>query len=167
MDPELRLAQLQTACPYPLKIRYSKEFENASLVERAAHHVFRKYRMKGEWIKFKTASVICFLDRVQVDVEILESLISWPSILPKQKRDKEKHHKIRTSCTALSKSEARQALRVLGMTRIQLGEAMNDLTHKKYGIQTINAWFAPKGRAIPDVLQVFLQMEMKRRRISL
>ena len=67
----------------------------------------------------------------------------------------------------LTKDEARAALKALDMSRTELAEKLSDLTDKKYGVHTVNAWFAPKGRAVPDAVQVFLQMEMKRRRISL
>jgi len=67
----------------------------------------------------------------------------------------------------LTKDEARAALKALDMSRPELRDFLSDLTGKKYGKATIDAWFAPNGRAVPDAVQVFLQMEMKLRRISL
>ena len=67
----------------------------------------------------------------------------------------------------LTKDEARAALKALDISRSELASMLGQMTGKKYGIQTINAWLAPKGRAVPDAVQVFLQMEMKRRRIVL
>jgi hypothetical protein len=67
----------------------------------------------------------------------------------------------------LTKDQARAALKALEISRGDLADRLGDLTGKKYGVHTVNAWFAPKGRAVPDAVQVYLQMEMRRRRVVL
>jgi hypothetical protein len=53
-DPDKRLKELQTGCPYDLaimaKIRCRSE-KHALYVEKLAHQYFKEYRMRGEWFK--------------------------------------------------------------------------------------------------------------------
>lgn len=53
-DPEQRLRDLQTGCPYQLKIIAKikcRSDRHALEVERLAHKYFDRYRMRGEWFK--------------------------------------------------------------------------------------------------------------------
>jgi hypothetical protein len=53
-DPNRRLAELQTGCPYPMtlesKIKCRSE-KHAFYVEKLAHVYFKDYRTQGEWFK--------------------------------------------------------------------------------------------------------------------
>lgn len=48
-DPEDRLGQLQTGCPFELRLRQTKTPRDAEKVERYLHQRFKKYHMRGEW----------------------------------------------------------------------------------------------------------------------
>ena len=53
-DPEGRLKQLQTGCPYPLRLEAKlkcRDGYHATRVERAAHEYFAADRKHGEWFK--------------------------------------------------------------------------------------------------------------------
>lgn len=53
-DPERRLKELQTGCPYPLQLEAKLKCRNerhAFQVERAAHEYFAAERTIGEWFK--------------------------------------------------------------------------------------------------------------------
>jgi len=53
-DPQHRLRQLQTGCPFRLKllgtIRCTSD-AHAKTVERRAHNIFYKQRRRGEWFR--------------------------------------------------------------------------------------------------------------------
>lgn len=53
-DPEKRLRQLQTGCPYQLKLIGTircKSDRHAIDIEKAAHELFSEYNHLGEWFK--------------------------------------------------------------------------------------------------------------------
>lgn len=55
-DPQSRMAELQTGCPYNLELIGKipcKSEAHAFEIEESAHHVFRKFRVRGEWFKYK------------------------------------------------------------------------------------------------------------------
>ena len=57
-NPEERLSQLQTGCPYELKIvgRIKCKSESHALeIEKSAHQVCRTWFVRGEWFRFNKA----------------------------------------------------------------------------------------------------------------
>ena len=50
-DPQGRLASMQTASPYKLKIVHVFKADNAAAAEEALHHRLHEARMEGEWFK--------------------------------------------------------------------------------------------------------------------
>lgn len=48
-DPQGRLASLQTASPYKLKLLHVFKADNASAAEETLHHNFHNVRQNGEW----------------------------------------------------------------------------------------------------------------------
>ena len=50
-DPQGRLASLQTASPYKLKLLHVFQADNASAAEEALHAKFHSSRLEGEWFK--------------------------------------------------------------------------------------------------------------------
>ena len=48
-DPSIRIKQLQTGNPQPLKILYMREIHFASKVETNLHIHYKEYRQHGEW----------------------------------------------------------------------------------------------------------------------
>lgn len=60
-NPLKRLYQLQTSCPYRLKIRYLFDCENqdnAYKLEKHFHKKFKKHRMNGEWFSKDLKTII-------------------------------------------------------------------------------------------------------------
>ncbi len=54
-DPKGRLASLQTASPYKLKIVHLFKADNASAAEESLHRYFHENRLEGEWFKLTQA----------------------------------------------------------------------------------------------------------------
>jgi hypothetical protein len=54
-DPKGRLASLQTASPYKLKITHLFKADNASAAEETLHRYFHEKRLEGEWFKLSQA----------------------------------------------------------------------------------------------------------------
>ncbi|HRQ39600.1 MAG TPA: GIY-YIG nuclease family protein [Chloroflexota bacterium] len=50
-DPQGRLASMQTASPYKLKMQHVFKADNAAAAEETLHHKLHGARMKGEWFK--------------------------------------------------------------------------------------------------------------------
>lgn len=50
-DPLGRLASMQTASPYKLKLLHTFKADNAAAAEEALHHQLHEARMEGEWFK--------------------------------------------------------------------------------------------------------------------
>jgi hypothetical protein len=50
-DPKTRLASLQTANPYKLKLLHTFKADNASAAEEELHHLLQTKRMEGEWFR--------------------------------------------------------------------------------------------------------------------
>ena len=50
-DPQGRLASLQSASPYKLKLYHTFRAENASAAEETLHVVFHSNRLEGEWFQ--------------------------------------------------------------------------------------------------------------------
>lgn len=48
-NPERRLRELQTSCPYALELRQKRQTETARAVEQYLHGYFSRYRRRGEW----------------------------------------------------------------------------------------------------------------------
>jgi len=49
INPELRLNELQTGCPFELKLIsyiYQNDYKE---IEKYTHYKFRRYRIRGEW----------------------------------------------------------------------------------------------------------------------
>lgn len=67
--PFKRLRELQTSCPFPLVL--VKSFCGPSLLERALHNKFRKYRLEGEWFSASDEILNWF---ASVNEEELEAL---------------------------------------------------------------------------------------------
>lgn len=61
-----RLIQIQTGCPFPVKLASKWETPYARKVEKAAHKVLKKYRATGEW----------FILPANVGTAVVETLIS-------------------------------------------------------------------------------------------
>lgn len=53
--------------------------------------------------------------------------------------------------------EARRLLKALGISQIELGKRMSELTGRDYSPQTINAWFR-KDRGPSDACAIYLRM---------
>ena len=56
IDPQGRMAELQTGCPYVLillGVIKCKSIEHSIEIERSAHEIFKKFRHRGEWFKYK------------------------------------------------------------------------------------------------------------------
>lgn len=54
-DPQGRLASLQTASPYKLKLSHTFKADNASAAEETLHAKFHGVRLEGEWFKLTDA----------------------------------------------------------------------------------------------------------------
>jgi Meiotically Up-regulated Gene 113 (MUG113) protein len=54
-DPVLRLAQLQTGAPYPLRLAYAFVHSDASRIEAMVHRDLRAKRCYGEWFSVTEA----------------------------------------------------------------------------------------------------------------
>lgn len=54
-DPQGRLASLQTASPYKLKLLHTFKADNASAAEESLHAKFHDVRLEGEWFKLTDA----------------------------------------------------------------------------------------------------------------
>ncbi len=61
-DPQSRIAQLQTGNPYELEIFTCYAFDDASVVERAIHQVFKDDRVQGEWFGLRPEQIQKFED---------------------------------------------------------------------------------------------------------
>jgi hypothetical protein len=48
-DPHGRLASMQTASPYKLKIVHTFKADNATAAEESLHHKLHEFRKEGEW----------------------------------------------------------------------------------------------------------------------
>jgi hypothetical protein len=60
-DVEQRIRELQTGCPYELKLMATikcRSDQHAFQVERLAHEFFKEFRTRGEWFKC-TDYVVC------------------------------------------------------------------------------------------------------------
>lgn len=58
-DPPSRIKQLQTGCPYPLRMEYISDFHcEAEMVEQMVHYALRERRMCGEWFSISTSEAI-------------------------------------------------------------------------------------------------------------
>jgi len=74
-NPEKRVASLQTACPYEMRLLVV--VDNATkAVERGLHHKFAKYWIRGEW--FRPSREILDWVAAFPDVDIPELPSSWP-----------------------------------------------------------------------------------------
>ena len=62
---EQRLKQLQTSSPVPMKVIYSKEYNNAKNIEQKTHEEYSSVRKEGEWFR---------LDDINECIEFIESL---------------------------------------------------------------------------------------------
>lgn len=51
LDPKVRLKELQTGSPHPLRIAYSIVTNDASGVEARAHAILSRYHVHLEWFK--------------------------------------------------------------------------------------------------------------------
>lgn len=55
--PNLRLKDLQSGCPFPLKILSSVELTKPMSIERKLHHCFAKKKLRGEWFNLTKANI--------------------------------------------------------------------------------------------------------------
>lgn len=57
-------------------------------------------------------------------------------------------------------AEARELLKRTGLKQVELAAELGRLTGKKYGAQTVSAWFQEGGRGPSDACVVFLKMRL-------
>jgi predicted GIY-YIG superfamily endonuclease len=57
-NPEKRVKQLQTGHPKKLKIKYTKELDNARLYEKRLHKDMSYLRSHGEWFNLSVSEAI-------------------------------------------------------------------------------------------------------------
>ena len=50
-DVRGRLSNMQTGCPFPLKLLASWPCKDAKNTERRLHKLFRQFHLRGEWFK--------------------------------------------------------------------------------------------------------------------
>ncbi|MBD3251060.1 hypothetical protein GF380_01110 [Candidatus Uhrbacteria bacterium] len=60
---ESRLAQLQTASPYQLRLIASFFFENVEEVEKELHEFFKDRRLVGEWFIIEPKEILSHMNR--------------------------------------------------------------------------------------------------------
>lgn len=67
-NPKKRIANLQTACPYELEIITAikcLDREHCLNVERVAHKLYRKNRMRGEWFLVDAKQINGFAKKLE------------------------------------------------------------------------------------------------------
>lgn len=73
-NPRRRLFDLQTSCPFKLKLKKSRRCEDAVSVEKWLHNHFRKYCMGGEWFDLprgdRDFSIPSKIENGRPDVEV-------------------------------------------------------------------------------------------------
>lgn len=69
-NPEERMAQLQTACPYELKMLWV--YKNSDWTEIAIHGEFSHERIRGEWYH-PSQSILSFIEEVLVNSYAVET----------------------------------------------------------------------------------------------
>lgn len=76
LDPNARLATLQTGCPYPLSLVGT--IEGGREKERETHAMFEQYRMEGEWFVLNKEILSFFNVPSNISVNIyLEGIDIW------------------------------------------------------------------------------------------
>lgn len=66
----------------------------------------------------------------------------------------------RANSAVMTHEEARNLLDQLGISQVELGRRMSELTGRDYSAQTINAWFR-KDRGPSDACAIFLRLAVQ------
>lgn len=67
-NPELRLAQLQTGAPYPIRLVYAAVHSDAQRVETVVHHMLRRKLCYGEWFSVTDAEAIATIGKAAAQI---------------------------------------------------------------------------------------------------